>query len=78
MNEEELAHANYNLIESLKFFEDGTESRMFKIKKKKTENQESQQDLIVTLRKHNMKQNGQEVVMVIVRDVTDQFNHKEV
>jgi hypothetical protein len=38
MTEEELAKANYNLIESLKFFNDGSESGMFKIKKKKTEN----------------------------------------
>ena len=38
MAEDELAQANYNLIESLKFFDDGTESGMFKIKKKKTEN----------------------------------------
>jgi hypothetical protein len=56
MGEEELAYANYNLIEALKFFDDGSESGMFKIKKKKTGEQDS--DLIVTLRKHNMTQNG--------------------
>ena len=77
LGEEDLAEANYNLIEALKFFDYGCESGTFKIDKKLANDSEAQQDLIVTMRKHKIKHNGIDVVMVTVRDVTDEFNFKE-
>lgn len=62
---------NFNLIESLKFFDFGQESSMFRIKKKQNDFESEKEDLIITMRKYETSQNGREVIMVIVRDVTE-------